>query len=154
MVSLFCPCILAALDRVSPTRSGRSGDAESGAQTQVTVGSGIMPSSKATEVGRRIALLRRRLGLSQVAFARQARVSRNSLVEYERGERVPKTAPLARIAQAGGSSVDWLLHGRIPRERVRDDPEWEAAVRMLREIWRDHTRRRVAVAMLRTLGQR
>jgi transcriptional regulator with XRE-family HTH domain len=106
------------------------------------------------EVGCRITLLRRRLGLSQVAFARQARISRNSLVDYERGERVPKTAPLARIAETGGSSVDWLLHGRIPRERMRDDPEWEAAVRVLRSVWRDPTRRRLALAVLESLGQR
>ena len=90
-----------------------------------------MPAT-APEVGRRIALLRRRLGLSQVAFARQARISRNSLVAYERGERVPKTAPLSRIAEAGATSIDWVLNGRIPRERARDDPEWETAVRALR----------------------
>jgi transcriptional regulator with XRE-family HTH domain len=113
----------------------------------------VTASNSAGEVGRRIALLRRRLGLSQVAFARQAGISRNSLVVYERGHRVPKTAPLSRIAEAGGSSVDWLLNGRIPRERVRDDPEWEAAVRNLRALWRDPTRRRVTVAVLAALGR-
>src|SRR5262245_54175500 len=113
-----------------------------------------MPQSSATDVGRRIALLRRRLGLSQVAFAHQAGISRNSLIDYEHGARVPKSAPLARIAAAGGRSVDWLLHGRIPRERGRDDPEWEAAVRALRSVWRDPTRRRVALAVVRALGQR
>jgi Helix-turn-helix domain len=48
----------------------------------------------APEVGRRIALLRRRLGLSQVAFGRGAGISRTSLLEYERGDRVPKTPRL------------------------------------------------------------
>jgi transcriptional regulator with XRE-family HTH domain len=112
-----------------------------------------MPAT-APEIGRRIVLLRQRLGLSQTAFARQAGVSRNSLVEYERGGRVPKSAPLARIAKAGGSSVDWLLNGRLPRARPREDPEWEAALRKLRAIWRDPTRRRLAIVMLTALGQR
>jgi transcriptional regulator with XRE-family HTH domain len=113
-----------------------------------------MRSSIATDVGRRIALLRHRLGLSQVAFARQAGISRNALVEYERGSRVPKSGALARIAKAGGSSVDWLLNGRVPRARPRKDPEWEAAPRKLRAIWCDPTRRRLAIVMLAALGQR
>jgi transcriptional regulator with XRE-family HTH domain len=50
-------------------------------------------------------MLRQRLGLSQVALAHQAGISRNALVEYERGGRVPKTANLGRIAEAGESSV-------------------------------------------------
>ena len=99
-------------------------------------------------------MLRQRLGLSQVAFARQAGISRNAQVEYERGSRVPKTANLGRIAEAGESSVDWLLNGRVPRERPRDDPEWEAAVRALRAAWRDPTRRRLAMVMLAVLGQK
>jgi Helix-turn-helix len=45
------------------------------------LGDGDM-SFTATDVGRRIALLRRRLGLSQVAFARKAGISRNALVDY------------------------------------------------------------------------
>jgi hypothetical protein len=40
------------------------------------------------------------------------------------------------------------------RARVRDDPEWEAAVRALRTAWRDLTRRRVALMVLRALAQR
>jgi transcriptional regulator with XRE-family HTH domain len=106
------------------------------------------------EVGRRIAMLRHRLGLSQVAFARQAGISRNALVEYERGRRVPKSANLEQIAKTGESSVDWLLNGRIPRARAREDPEWEAALRALRAAWRDPTRRRLVIVMLAALGQR
>jgi hypothetical protein len=81
-------------------------------------------------------------------------ISRNALVEYERGSRVPKSVNLGRIAQAGESSVDWLLNGRVPRAPPRKDPEWEAALRKLRAIWRDPTRRRLAIVMLAALGQR
>jgi transcriptional regulator with XRE-family HTH domain len=111
-------------------------------------------SNVASDVGRGIALLRHRLGLSQVAFARQAGISRNALITYERGSGVPKSGALARIAEAGESFVDWLLNGRLPRARAREDPEWEAALRKLRAIWRDPTRRRLAIVMLAALGQR
>jgi transcriptional regulator with XRE-family HTH domain len=117
------------------------------------LGDGHMTSNVASDVGRRIVLLRHRLGLSQTAFARQAGVSRNALIVYERSGRVPKSAPLARIAKAGGSSVDWLLNGRVPRARAREDPEWEAALRKLRAIWRDPTRRRLAIVVLAALGR-
>jgi transcriptional regulator with XRE-family HTH domain len=113
-----------------------------------------MTSSVISDVGRQIVLLRQRLGLSQTAFARQAGISRNALVTYERGDGVPKSGALARIAQAGGSSVDWLLNGRVPRAQTREDPEWEAALRKLRAIWRDPTRRRLAIVVLAALGRR
>jgi hypothetical protein len=67
---------------------------------------------------------------------------------------VPKSEALARIAQAGDSSVDWLLNGRIPRAQPRKDPEWEAALRALRAAWRDPARRRLAIVMLAALGRR
>jgi transcriptional regulator with XRE-family HTH domain len=111
-------------------------------------------STVASDVGRRIVLLRQRLGLSQTAFARQAGISRNALITYERGGGVPKSGALARIAEVGESSVDWLLNGRIPGAQPRKDPEWEAALRKLRAIWRDPTRRRLAIVMLTALGRR
>jgi transcriptional regulator with XRE-family HTH domain len=135
--------------------------ARADADPAATVGAGRpvlgdrdVTSSVASAVGRRIVLLRQRLGLSQTAFARQAGVSRNALITYERGGGVPKSGALARIAKAGGSSVDWLLNGRVPRAQPRKDPEWEAALRKLRAIWRDPTRRRLAIVMLAALGQR
>jgi transcriptional regulator with XRE-family HTH domain len=71
-------------------------------------------SHDAANVGRRIATLRQDLGLSQVAFARQVRISRNALMTYERGGRVPKSASLVRIAEAGGISVDFGRGTRWP----------------------------------------
>jgi hypothetical protein len=57
---------------------------------------------------------RQRLVCPPTACARLAGVSRNALIVYERSGRVPKSANLGRIAEAGGSSVDWLLNGRLP----------------------------------------
>ena len=85
-------------------------------------------STGAIEIGRRIATLRQRHRLSQVAIARQVGISRNTLSVYEHGGRVPKGANLARIAEIGGVSVDWLLgrDGASPTssDRGRGDRAW------------------------------
>jgi transcriptional regulator with XRE-family HTH domain len=109
-------------------------------------------SAAAPDVGRRIALMRRRLGFSQVAFARRAGISRNALVDYERGVRIPKSGPLSRIAAAADTSLDWLLNGRAPKVQP-SDREWDAAIRALRAVWRDPTRRRVTLSVLAALGK-
>ena len=113
-------------------------------------------STDAADVGHRIATLRQRLGCSQVAFARQAGISRNALLTYERGSRVPKSATLGRMAEAGGVSVDWLL-GRdgaspTPKAPQRGDRAWESAIEALRTLWMDPRRRRVALDVLRALA--
>jgi transcriptional regulator with XRE-family HTH domain len=95
-----------------------------------------MRSSVATDVRHRIVPLRHRLGLSQTAFARQAGIPRNALVEYERGSRVPKSVNLGRIAEAGESSVDWLLNGRVPGRSLGRIPSgrrpWESSRHLAR----------------------
>jgi transcriptional regulator with XRE-family HTH domain len=117
----------------------------------------LRATAAAPEVGRLIATLRQRLGRSQIAFARQVGISRNALVAYERGGRVPKSASLGRIAEAGGVSVDWLLgrDGAGPKtnERLRGDRAWEAAIEVLRMLWMDPRRRRVALDVLLALSQ-
>jgi transcriptional regulator with XRE-family HTH domain len=57
-------------------------------------------SSTTPDVGRRITQFRRRLGLAQLAFARQTGISRNALILYERGSRVLKATTLAVISSA------------------------------------------------------
>jgi hypothetical protein len=59
-----------------------------------------------------------------------------------------------RVAETAGCSIDWLLNGRGSRAGARDDPEFEAAVLALRAIWRDPTRRRLAIAVLSALAQK
>jgi transcriptional regulator with XRE-family HTH domain len=104
----------------------------------------------ATEVGRRTSHVRERLGMSKVVFARKLGISRNTLTHYERGGGIPRSTTLARIAQAGGVSVDWLLNGRAA-EGTRADPEWEHAFQQLRFVWRDPRRRPIVLAVLGAL---
>ena len=62
-------------------------------------------------LGRRILELRGRLPLSRTAFAQRIGVSRNMIPRYERGTS-PRAEILDRIAEIGGVSLEWLLHGR------------------------------------------
>ncbi len=74
---------------------------------------------------------------------------------YERGGRMPKSATLGRMAEAGGVSVDWLLgrDGGSPKPNAhrRRDRAWESAIEALRGLWMDPRRRRVALDVLLAL---
>jgi transcriptional regulator with XRE-family HTH domain len=112
------------------------------------------PVSNHGRVGHRIAAVRRQLGLSQAAFARRLGIGRNTLLNYERDIRLPRSAVLTRIAEAGGVSVDWLLNGHSvtpPASTPRGDRAWETAIEALREIWVQPRRRRIIVEILRAL---
>lgn len=98
-------------------------------------------------LGRRIAEVRLRLNLSRAAFAHRIGVSRNMIARYEDGA-VPRTEILDRLAQAGGTSLDWLLHGRDAEPLPRDQA-WRNAVQLLRAAWEDPRRRAAIVSVLR-----
>jgi transcriptional regulator with XRE-family HTH domain len=110
----------------------------------------VRPS--AIEVGKRTSHIRSRLGMSKVGFARQLGVSRNTLIHYERGGGLPRSAILTRIAQAGGVSVDWLLTGHATDE-IQRSTDWEHAFQRLRLAWRDHTRHPLVLGILTALAQ-
>lgn len=62
-------------------------------------------------LGARIALLRRRAGLSQRALAKKLRVSPSAIGMYEQGRRIPASALLLQMAELFGVSTDFLLRG-------------------------------------------
>src|SRR5262249_34801567 len=86
---------------------------------------------------RRIAQVRRQLGLTQEAFARRIGVSRNAVGRYEAGTLALRATTLDRIADAGRVSTDWLLRGDRPSVTTVPgrDPAWTAAVTLLRRLW-------------------
>jgi transcriptional regulator with XRE-family HTH domain len=62
------------------------------------------------DVGARIALIRRRLGLKRYEFAERLGVTRATQGNWEMGQ-MPRADLLDRLARSGGVSVEWLLHG-------------------------------------------
>lgn len=106
----------------------------------------------AIKVGRRTTDVRERLGMSKVGFARRLGINRNTLIHYERGDGIPRSTTLARIAQAGGVSVDWLLSGHT-MEEIPPNTDWERALRRLRTVWREPKRRPLVLAVLTAIAQ-
>jgi transcriptional regulator with XRE-family HTH domain len=90
----------------------------------------------------RIAAVRRKLGLSQRAFA-----ARLGVGGYHR----PRPARLKRIAELGGVTAGWLLDGGEGRGERRDR-QWEEAISALRVAWADRRRRAALLLVLRAVA--
>lgn len=65
------------------------------------------------EVSNRLAALREKLGLDQVAFAKTLGIEKNTYNAYERGKRPLTIETAKKIRRRYGISVDWLLFGDI-----------------------------------------
>ena len=74
-----------------------------------------MPTSSSSEaLGWRILLLRRRQGLSQTDLALRIGSTRAQISRYERGAYEPRAEMLGRLADALGTTTDFLITGREP----------------------------------------
>jgi transcriptional regulator with XRE-family HTH domain len=73
-----------------------------------------MPTSSSEALGRRILQLRNRRGLSQGDLANRVGSTPTQISKYERGAYEPKAELLARLADALGTSTDFLITGREP----------------------------------------
>lgn len=85
------------------------------------------------DIGRRLVALRERHEYSQVKFAEELNIAKNTLNGYERGARPLTLETAKRIRARWGISLDWLLNGDIgqpghelaltlgPRPKILDD---------------------------------
>lgn len=74
------------------------------------------PESLPRAIGRRLAGLRDRAGLSQSEVARQARTSQPYINQIEAGQRTPSVEVLVRLADAVGARPCELLRDDLPDE--------------------------------------
>lgn len=83
--------------------------------------------------GERLAAARRQAGLTQRDLAGRAGVTLNSIWRYETGRRPENYDVLARLAEAVGASVDFLLRGggRSAVGVAEASRTWDAALRPL-----------------------
>lgn len=88
------------------------------------------------EVGRRLADLRDRLGMTQVDFAASLGVSYRSIQGYESGKYDVSTEVLKALRARYGRSCDWLLFGPedAPETANRFSPAMDMAKRVY-EVW-------------------
>lgn len=83
--------------------------------------------------GERLAAARRQAGFTQSELASRAGVTLNSVWRYETGRRPEDYDVLARLAEAVGASVDFLLRGGGPSSFgvAEESRAWDAALRPL-----------------------
>jgi transcriptional regulator with XRE-family HTH domain len=67
------------------------------------------------ETGKRIRDIRRGAGLKQREFGNLFGVSQNTVSQWEKGKTLTDQETLKKIADYGGVTVEWLLHGEVPR---------------------------------------
>lgn len=70
------------------------------------------PELPSGRLGDRIASLRKRKGWNQAELAERIGVRANQISKYEQGAYQPKPAVLGPLAEALGTTVDFLLTGR------------------------------------------
>lgn len=63
------------------------------------------------KIGRRIADLRKDVGMTQVAFSKFLGIARNTVAQWEGGTRQPRLREVAYMAKYFGVSMDWLVFG-------------------------------------------
>ena len=80
-----------------------------------------------------LATLRKEHGLSQQKLASDIGLARNTICQYESGNRVPDVSTLVLLADYFGVSTDYLL-GREEKKSVIERPTSEIAENFIREF--------------------
>ena len=84
-------------------------------------------------IGRRIADLRREVGLTQGELVEKADISVVHLSNIELGKKTPGLSTLIRIAEALDVATDWILRANTPRHIRRGKRENRRVARRLHE---------------------
>lgn len=83
------------------------------------------------QIGRRIAVRRRALGLKQVQVCERCDINSNYLSNIERAKSIPSLEVFVRICQALETTPDELLAGSTPRD---DAEKWKNVAEKLRGL--------------------
>ncbi|MBS2023355.1 MAG: helix-turn-helix domain-containing protein [Deltaproteobacteria bacterium] len=111
-------------------------------------------TSGASDLGKRIRTARLRARLSQATLAELADCTTETLARAERGESVPRTDTLQRLAAVLGEPLAGLLGASKSGPRPRLAPELQALVRELSDLPRSDLSSILAVVRLAARGAR
>jgi transcriptional regulator with XRE-family HTH domain len=107
------------------------------------------------EIAKRIKGRRKELGLTQEALAQRAEVSKSFVSELEGGESAANGLVYLRIAKALDVSIQWLLTGELPEERVNPLSRVPIVSELADEMGWTHTKALdVAQALSRIVARR
>lgn len=100
------------------------------------MGSSTSPLDKLL-IGRRLAAVRAKVGLSQEAFAEALGLSKRAYIHYERGEREPPAGLFKAIYDLYGIDYLWLLSGNDPEpQQAGTDVDFKLVVGIVQELER------------------
>ncbi len=98
-------------------------------------------NEEAVELGRRVRAARRARGMTQRDLATAAKISRDSLVKLERGQRETRPATLSKVAKALDMTFDEMLeagsHHRATEGMIVSAPPGYATIRLAGASLRD-----------------
>lgn len=86
-------------------------------------------------MGERIAMLRRRRGLSQAKLANALGISTSTISMYEQGRREPSVSILIALADALGVTIDYFLTGHPPQSPKTDNTNTHLIATILSTAW-------------------
>lgn len=95
------------------------------------------------DIGKRIRIIRAGLDMNQADLAKILCVSAQAVSKYETGKADPGSLSLAKIAELGKTSTDWIISGKEPPGNVEPVSDTEALKAVLlrpdliKEIRRD-----------------
>ena len=98
-------------------------------------------------IGKRIAAVRVRAGMSQAEAAERAGVAPVSLSRWETGSRAPSVTMLFKLSQALGVRIGDLVDGDLEQDETAD-PDLDAVLAMATQEERDLVTR-IAIEVLR-----
>ena len=84
-------------------------------------------------MGKRIAWLRHRKGLTQEALGKKLGLSASAIGMYEQGRREPSISILISLARELGVTMDYLLTGRVKGAPIVIKPSDSSALKHLKE---------------------
>jgi transcriptional regulator with XRE-family HTH domain len=109
------------------------------------------PSPRAIALGTRIKTAREKVGCSQESLARMLGVTKGLIGQYEIGYTTPRAQKVSKLAGLLNVTVEWLLTGDEPEEKVRAQTTTEmAALQLIRAMHAD--KHAAALAMLQGLA--
>ncbi len=84
---------------------------------------------KDNEIGLKLKKIREDLGLTQAEFSKKVALTQAAISQFEKGERIPSTGALQKIAKGLGVTVDFILS--TPGVGDAADPEKERLIQNL-----------------------